>query len=172
MADVVTFELEAGTMLVAQLLHHGLDVLERVTKHVPARNLQELPLPFVAQGRELAQRDESSEVQGSHVEGSHLGTGHERRFQALLQAHAGPASRRDIHDRLSPCADLRQELHEDGRIRARAAVTRIACMKVKNGGARFGRGDGLLNDLLGSQRQVRRLARRMNRAGDSAGDDD
>ena len=66
--------------------------------------------------------------------------------------------------------DLLQERLEGlGRL-VGAAVLRIARVQVHERGAGFGGGDRGLGDLLGGDRQVRRHRRRVDRAGDRAGD--
>jgi hypothetical protein len=77
----------------------------------------------------------------------------------------------DVHHRVGVLLDARQELHEGRRIGRRAAV-RIARVQVQDRGAGFGRADRLLGDLVAGDRQVGRHRRRVDRAGDGAGDDD
>src|SRR4029450_1444055 len=52
----------------------------------------------------------------------------------------------------------------------RRAVRGIARRQVEEGGARLGRTDGLLGDLVGRDRERIRHGGGMNRAGDGAGD--
>ena len=74
--------------------------------------------------------------------------------QPLLHRHAGAAAGGDVDDRIGRSLDVRQELHEDRRVRRRAAVLGIARVQVKDRGAGFGRADRLLGDLLRRHRQV------------------
>ena len=52
------------------------------------------------------------------------------------------------------------------------AVLRVARMQMHDRGAGFGRAERRVGDLLRRDRQMRRHRRRVDRAGDGAGDDD
>ena len=98
-----------------------------------------------------------------------LGSLGRRRLVAdrLLCVHG----RRELLDRAGGVFNLWQKLPEDFRVRRRATVARIACVQMQNRGSRFGRPNGAIGNLIGSNRQMRRHRRRVDRAGDRAGDD-
>ena len=73
---------------------------------------------------------------------------------------------------LERCLITLQERREGLRRLVGAAVLRIARMQMHDRGARFGSADRGIGDLLRGDRQMRRHRRRMDRAGDGAGDDD
>ena len=74
-----------------------------------------------------------------HISGLAL----ERRGEPLLDRHVEAAAGGDVDDRVGRLLDARQELHEHGRIRRRAAVLRVARMQVQDGGAGLGGRDRL-----------------------------
>jgi len=82
-----------------------------------------------------------------------------------------PPSGRDVDDGIGVLLDPGQEFHEHLRVAGRAAVGH-ASVQMDDRGAGLGRVDRLLCDLVGRDRQMRGHRRRVDRAGDGAGDDD
>ena len=70
------------------------------------------------------------------------------------------------------CLMTLQERREGLRRLVGPAVLRIARVQMHDRGAGLGRADRGIGDLLGGHRQMRRHRRRVDRAGDGAGDDD
>ena len=149
-----------------------IDVLEGVAEHVAAGDVPVAALPLVLQGRQLLERHEAGKIHRAEVQRGHFGADAFRRLEPLFQRHARPATGGDVDDGIAARADLRQELHEDFGIGSGAAIHRIACMQVQHGRAGLRCRDGFFDDLRRRQRQIRRLARRVDRAGDGAGNDD
>ena len=170
-ADIVALELEAGAVGVAELLQDVFDVLEGVAENVVARVLEMLPLPGVLEVGIAVEHGIQAEIHRPHVERAHFGPGAQGRGEALLDGHAVAAAGRDVDHRVGGLLDARQKLHEHVGIRRRLAVLRIARMQVDDRGAGLRRANRGLGDLAGRDRQVRRHRRRVDRAGDGAGDD-
>src|SRR5262249_51253526 len=78
----------------------------------------------------------------------------------------------DVDDGVAALLDARQELAEDFRIGRRPSVLRIARVQVQDRGAGLGGVDRLGGNLVGRDRQRVRHGRRVDRAGNCAGDDD
>ena len=129
-------------------------------------------LPVVLPGLVAVGEREDGEVHRAHIERAHFRLGDKRRREPLLDRHAEPAARRHIDDRIRGLFDTRQKLHEHGGIGSRASVLRIAGMQMKDRGARFRRRDRLRRDVVGCVGQRVGHRRRMDAAGDSAGNDD
>ncbi len=101
-------------------------------EHMGAGDVAVVLFPLVLQRRQFLQRHEAGEVHGAEVQRGHLGADALRRFEALLQRHARATTGGDVDDGVAARADLRQELHEDFRVRRRAAIHRIARMQVQH----------------------------------------
>ena len=170
-ADVVALELEAGAVAAARG-QNILDVLVGVLEHEIAAVLQVRALPVVLELLEAAEHGEQAEVHRTHVERGDLGLELEGRAQALLHGHAQAAAGGDVDYRLARLLDARQELLEQRRVLARPAVLGIARVQVQDRGPGLGRGERRLGDLVRRHRQIGRHRRRVDRAGDGAGDDD
>ena len=93
-------------------------------------------------------------------------------LDALLDRHGRRAAGGDVHHHVGALLDHLEERREGLRRLVGTAVLRIARMQMHDRGARFGRADRGIGDLLRGHRQMRRHRRRVDRAGDGAGDDD
>ena len=169
--DVVAFELEAGAVGLAELAQYVFDVLERIPEDEVPAVLQVPALPFVLELRVAVEHRIQPEVHRAHVERAHLGLRPQCAGEPLLERHPVPAAGGDVHHRIAALLDARQELHEYVRARRGAAVLGVARVEMDDRGARLGRLDGLLRDLRGSQRQVRRHRGGVDRPGGRTRDD-
>ena len=172
MADIVAFELEAGAEGLADLGHDLLDEDIVIVHDAAPRafDIRLLPgmLPF---GHSRAGAGEI-EDQRPHVERSELRLRGLGAFQPGVERHGRAAAGGDVDDGVGGLLDARQEFHEIRGERARRAVLRIACVEMQDRGPRLSRADRRLGDLVGRHWQVRRHARRVDRARRRTGDDD
>lgn len=141
---------------------------EGVADDEVARHAEELGIPGVLPRLVLRQHREDVEVHGAHVHGCELGAPAERSAQPLLARHAEAPAGRDVEHGVAGPPDARQELHEERRVRVRAAVLGVAGVEVDDGG-RLHEGRG---DLRGRGGEVLRRGRREDATRDGAGDDD
>ena len=172
MADVVALDLEAGVVAGAGR-QDVLDVGERVLEHARLRTLEIRFLPVVLE-LALVARDHriQPEVHRAHVERGDLRLEGCGRTHALLGGHGRRAAGGDVHHHVGALLDDLEEWREGlGRL-VRTAVLRIAGMQMDDSRAGFGCPDGGIRDLRGGDGDVRRHRGRMDRAGNSTGNDD
>jgi len=171
-ASVVALVLELGAVSLSHQLGNLFDVAEGVAKDVLIGGDEILLLPIilpflVARGHRIER-----EIHRAHVERAHfrrkLGGGGE----PLLHRHDHGAAGGDVHHRVGRLFDARQKLPEHRGIAGRPPILGVTCVKVQHRRTRFRRRDRLLGDLIGCDRQRVRHGRRVDRAGDGAGDDD
>ena len=148
-AHVVALELEPRPALVAEsrrIPSMSLNVLRKTWSRLASRCVASHVIPerFVA-----IEHREEAEVHRAHVERGELRLCRDCPSQAFLERHARPAARRDVDDRITLGADLREELHEHVRVRRRPTVAWVAGVKMEDGCAGLRRLDGLISDLPG-----------------------
>jgi hypothetical protein len=170
MRDVVAFELEPGVVLVAGL-QDVLDILEAVAEHHVARPLQMLAFPVMLELLVFVEQREQPEIHRTHVQRRYLRLELGRRPDAFLHRHIGAAASGYVHRRVGALLDARQEAGEGfGRL-VRLAGLRVARMQMQDRRPGLGRRDRLRRDLVRRYGKMRRHRRRMDRAGNGAGDD-
>ena len=169
--DVVALELEARVVVLAGL-QDELDILERVAEDEIARALEIGLFPVVLELLVAVEHGIEREIDRPHVEAGDLGLEMGGRHHAFFHPHGRRAARGQVDDRVGALLDARQEAPEGLRRLVRPAGLGIARMQVDNRGARLGGADRRVRDLFRGDRQMRRHARRVDRARDRAGDDD
>ena len=112
------------------------------------------------------------EIHRAHVEARDLRLEGRRGLHALLDRHRRRAAGGDVDDGLGALLDHFQERRERLRRLIRPAVLGIARMQMHDCRAGLRGADRRIGDFARRDRQVRRHRRRMDRAGNRAGDDD
>jgi hypothetical protein len=143
-----------------------------VAEHHVAGAFQMLALPVVLEFLILVQQREQSEIHGSHVQRGHLRLEFGRRADALLHRHVRATAGGEVDRRIGALLDARQETGEGLRRLVRLAGFGIARMQMQDRRPGLRRRDCLGCDLVRRNGKMRRHGRRMDRAGDGAGDDD
>src|SRR5262245_1217367 len=172
MPGVVALVLEFHAMAFAERLGDALDVAERIAEDVlvGVEKVALLPVvfPFLVASRHRVE----CEIHRPHVERAHF----RREFfggrDPILHRHQHASASGDVDDGIAALLDARQELAKDFRIGRRPAVLRVARVQMQDRSAGFGGIDRLGGDLIGCDRKRVRHGRRVDRAGDGAGDDD
>ena len=120
-----------------------------------------------------SQHREQAEVHRAHVERGDLGLEVRAGPQALLDEHRRRAAGGDVdhHVGASCLIRVRNGAKASGRWSGRPSSGSRACRCTIAAPASYG-ADRRVGDLVGRDRQVRRHRRRVDRAGDGAGDDD
>ena len=113
-----------------------------------------------------------AEIHRAHVERGDFRLEGRRRLHAFLDAHIGAAAGGDVDRRIRALLDARQEARERLRRLVGLAGFGIARVQVQDRGAGLRGCDRLGGDLIRRDRQIGRHGRRVDRAGDRAGDDD
>jgi len=93
-------------------------------------------------------------------------------LQTLRDRHRRAAAGGQVQYGVGCLLDAGQKGREGVRVLCRTTVLGVARVQMQDCGARLRRLDGLRGDLVGRDRQVARHARRVDAAGDGAGDDD
>ena len=129
-ADIVALELELRAVGLPDLGHDPLDEHVVVVHDPAAAALDVLALPVVLPLRHPLAGARVVEDQRAHVEAAQLGLRGVGAFETRVEAHRRAAAGRDVDHRVGALLDPRQERHEVGGLRARAAVGRDAGVKV------------------------------------------
>ena len=120
--DVVTFELEANAMLVAELAENGSYVAESAAEHPVFGPLDIRLLPRMLPADDAARRLVEGEIHRAHVDGAELRLGPQRIGEPFLERHPGGARGRDADDRIALGGDDGNEFVVRRRIGRRAPV--------------------------------------------------
>ena len=172
MPDVVALDLEARAVLGAGR-QDVFDVREGVLEDAVARAFQIRLFPGVLElALEAREHRVEAEIHRAHVERGDLRLERRGRAHALLDRHRRRAAGRDVDDGFRALLDDLQERREGFRRLIGAAVLRVARMQMHHRGAGFRGADRRIGDLARRDRDMRRHRRRVDRAGDRAGDDD
>ncbi len=171
MADVVAFVLEASPVVGHQSIDAG-DVGEGVAEDEFLAVEDVLLLPRELPLLDLGAHEMEGEIHRSHVERAHLRLEPERGGEAILDRHLRAAAGGQVDDRIGLLVNGRQELGEDVRIARRRTILGIAGVQMEDGGARLRGRYGLICDVLRPVGKGGGERRRMDGAGDRAGDDD
>jgi hypothetical protein len=172
MADIVAFEFEARAAAFAEPLEDAFDIGEGVLEDRVAGGFQQFWLPGVLPVARAVEHGEKAEIHRAHVERAHL------RLAASGAARRSPASCREeppvVMLMTASVACLmrgRNCMKTAGSAVGRPSF-RVAGVQMQDRGAGLRRRDRLLAIWSGVSRQMRRHRRRVDRAGDGAGDDD
>ncbi len=172
MADVVTFKFEPRAAHLAHLMKNMSYVLGCILENKIVRVFEERPFPRMFPVLDPRGHRVKGEVHRTHVQAAHLGAEPFRRGEALVQRHHRRAAGGHVDDRIAALPDCRQEPRPMGGIGRWPAGVGVAGMQMQDRRASLGRVDGRSRDLIAGDRQVGRHRRRVDRAGDGAGDDD
>ena len=137
-----------------------------------SRRLQVLLLPIEFELLVFGEQMVQTEIHRPHVQRSDFRLKGRCRLDPFFDAHIGAAAGGDVDRSVRALLDARQEAGEGLRRLIRLAGLGIAGVQVEDRGAGLRRCDRLNDDLVRRDRQIRRHGRRMDRAGDRAGDDD
>ena len=171
MRCVIALEFKARAVGAA-LLEHELDVGKGVLENQVARAFQKSLLPGLLEIFVAPEHGKQTEVHRAHVERCHLGLQLQGRLHALDHRHGWRAAGGDVDDRVAALLDVAHKGAKSiGRL-VRPAVFGLARMQMHDGRTGLSRAHGSVSNLLRADRQVGRHGRRVDRAGDGAGDDD
>ena len=130
------------------------------------------PLPWMTELLEALEHGKEAEIHRAHVERGDFRLEQGDRPQAFLDRHRRGAAGGDVDHAIRALLDDLEERREPlGRL-VGASVGGIARVQMDDRRTRVGRADGGFGDLLRRDWQVRRHRRRVDRAGDGAGDND